>query len=146
MWDDARQLNAVAAALALAAGLALAWGAVAWALRQPPFAFREVVVHGTLERASAAHLEAAIRDELTGTFFTMNLDRARGALARVPWVRNVALRRQWPQRLDVTIEEHAPVARWNDAGARQRAGRSVRRRLQRRAAAVRRPRRQRRRR
>ncbi len=31
-------------------------------------------------------------------------------------MRNVALRRQWPQRLDVTIEEHAPVARWNDAG------------------------------
>lgn len=116
MWDDAKQLNAVAAALALAAGLALAWGAVAWALRQPPFAFREVVVHGTLERASAAHLEAAIREELTGTFFTMNLDRARAALSRVPWVRNVALRRQWPRRLDVTIEEHSPVARWNDAG------------------------------
>ena len=109
MWDDAKQLNAVAAALALVALLALAWGAVAWALRQPPFAFREVVVHGTLERASAAHLEAAIREELTGTFFTMNLDRARSALTRVPWVRNVALRRQWPQRLDVTIEEHAPV-------------------------------------
>ncbi len=76
MWDDAKQLNAVATALALAAGLALAWGAIAWLVRQPPFAFREVVVHGTLERASAAHLEAAIRDELTGTFFTMNLDRA----------------------------------------------------------------------
>ncbi len=73
-------------------------------------------MHGPLERASAAHLEAVIRDELTGTFFTMNLDRARGALARVPWVRNVALRRQWPQRLDVTIEEHSPLARWNDAG------------------------------
>ena len=54
MWDDAKQLNAVAAVLALAAGLALAWGAIAWALRQPAFAFREVAVHGTLERASAA--------------------------------------------------------------------------------------------
>ena len=116
MWGDAKQLNAIAAALALIAGLALLWGALAWALRQPPFAFREVVVHGRLERASAAHLEAAVRGELTGTFFTMNLDRARSSLARVPWVRNVALRRQWPQRLEVTIEEHAPLARWNDAG------------------------------
>ena len=75
----------------------------------------------------------------------MNLDRARSALARVPWVRSVALRRQWPQRLEVTIEEHAPLARWNDDGARQRAGRGVRRRLRRRAAAVRRAGRQRRR-
>jgi cell division protein FtsQ len=116
MWDDARQLNVVAAALALAALAAFAWGVLAWGLRQPPFAFREVIVHGPLERASAAHLEAAVREELTGTFFTMNLDRARSALTRVPWVRNVALRRQWPQRLDVTIEEHSPVARWNDGG------------------------------
>jgi len=116
MWGDAKQLNAIAAVLALIAGLALLWGALAWALRQPPFAFRDVVVHGAMERVNAAHLEAAVRDELTGTFFTMNLDRARSSLARVPWVRNVALRRQWPQRLEVTIEEHVPLARWNDTG------------------------------
>jgi len=114
MWDDARQMNAIAAVLVLIAALALLWGGLAWALRQPVFAFREVVVHGPLERASAAHIEAAVREELTGTFFTMNLDRSRSALSRVPWVRTVALRRQWPQRLDVSIEEHAPLARWND--------------------------------
>ena len=55
-----------------------------------------------------------IRDELAGTFFTMDLDRARAALAQVPWVRRASLRRQWPQRLEVTIEEHEPLARWND--------------------------------
>jgi cell division protein FtsQ len=107
-------MNAFSSALALIAVLAFLWAGATWALRQPMFAFREVIVHGPLERASAAHLEAAIREELTGTFFTMNLDRARGALSRVPWVRTVAVRRQWPQRLDVTIEEHAPLARWND--------------------------------
>ena len=116
MWDDAKQLNAIAATLALVTALGLLWGALAWVLRQPAFAFREVVVRGPLERVSAEHVEAAIRGELTGTFFTMNLDRARSSLARVPWVRRVALRRQWPQRLEVTIEEHAPLARWNDAG------------------------------
>ena len=114
MWDDARQLNFAAAALTLGAVLVLVCSVLAWALRQPPFAFREVIVHGPLERASAAHVEAAIREELTGTFFTMNLDRARSALTRVPWVRNVALRRQWPQRLEVTVEEHVPFGRWND--------------------------------
>ena len=64
-------------------------------------------------RASAAHLEAVIRDELSGTFFTMNLDRARAALTKVPWVRRASLSRQWPQRLEVTIEEYLPFARWN---------------------------------
>ena len=115
MWDDARQMNATTLLLVLVATVLLAWGIGSWLIRQPVFAFREVVVSGPLERASAPHLEAVIRDELAGTFFTMNLDRAGASLKRVPWVRGVALRRQWPQRLEVTVEEHTPFARWNDA-------------------------------
>jgi cell division protein FtsQ len=116
VWDDARQLDLVAKGLALIAVALLAWGTLAWAARQPPFAFREIVIRGPLDRVSAAHLEAVIRDEFTGTFFTMNLEAARASLAKVPWVRSVALRRQWPQRLEVAIEEQVPFARWNDAG------------------------------
>ena len=74
-----------------------------------------MVVTAPLARANGAHLEAVIREELTGTFFTMDLERARNALAEVPWVRNVALRRQWPHRLEITVDEHEPLARWNDA-------------------------------
>jgi cell division protein FtsQ len=116
MWDDARQLNAIAAGLVLIALAALSWGALAWAARQPWFAFQEVVVRDSLERVSAPTLEAVVRDELEGTFFTMDLDRARASLARVPWVRGIALRRQWPHRLEVSVEEHVPFARWADAG------------------------------
>ncbi len=116
MWDDAKQLNAIAAGLALIAAGALFLGALAWLFRQPVFEFREVVVTTPLERASGARLEAVIRDELDGTFFTMNLERARAALAQVPWVREVALRRRWPQRLEIAVEEHTPLGRWNDTG------------------------------
>ena len=115
MWDDAKQMNALAITLAVITALGLAWVAVTWMVRQPSFAFREVVVTTPLERANGAHLEAVIREELTGTFFTMDLERARGALTAVPWIRNVALRRQWPHRLEVTVDEHEPLARWNDA-------------------------------
>ena len=115
MWDDAKQMNAIAATLCVLVAVAMLWGGVAWAVRQPAFALREVVVVKPLERASAAHLEAVVREELAGTFFTMDLARAQRALAQVPWVRNVALRRQWPHRLEVEVDEHAPFARWNDA-------------------------------
>jgi cell division protein FtsQ len=115
MWDNPRQMNALSSVLATIALIALAWSAGSWLVRQPAFAFREVVVEGPLERVNAGHVEAVIRDELVGTFFTMDLDRSRAALARVPWARSVALRRQWPKRLTVTIEEQVPLARWNDA-------------------------------
>ncbi|OLC68627.1 MAG: hypothetical protein AUH79_02900 [Betaproteobacteria bacterium 13_1_40CM_4_64_4] len=115
MWDSPRQLNVVALLFALAASALLAWGAVAWTVHQPAFALHRVVVDGNLARASRAHLERVIREELNGTFFTLSLAEARASLQRVPWVKSVALRRQWPDRLEVTIAEHEPLARWNDA-------------------------------
>ena len=114
MWDDARQLNAIAVTLTVIAAAFLTWAMVGWLTRLPVFGFREVVVTTPLARASGAHLTSVIRGELTGTFFTMNLDDARASLGRVPWVRAVALRRQWPRRLEVEVDEHVPFARWND--------------------------------
>src|SRR5262245_44592472 len=115
MWDDAKRLNAIASALSLVALALLLCGGIAWPVPPPTFAIREVVFRGKLERGNPAHLEAVARSELAGTFFTMNLEQSQAALAEVPWVRSVALRRQWPQRLEATIDEHIPLARWNDA-------------------------------
>jgi len=114
MWDNARQLNALALALTVLALAMLGWAGLSWLVRQPAFAFRQVVIDGGLVRVNPAHLEAVIREELKGTFFTLRLADARTALQRVPWVRTVALRRQWPNQLEVTVTEHRPLARWND--------------------------------
>lgn len=113
MWDDARQMNALALTLTALSVLALVASGLAWLVRQQVFALRDVVVAGSLERTNASYLEAVIREDLTGTFFTMDLDRARKSLTQVPWIRGVSLRRQWPQRLEVTVDEHVPFARWN---------------------------------
>ena len=114
MWDDARQLNAIAVTLSVIAIAFLCWAIVGWVTRLSAFDYREVVVTTPLARTSGAHLEAVIRGELRGTFFTMDLDAARASLGRVPWVRSVALRRQWPQRLEIEVDEHQPLARWNE--------------------------------
>ena len=114
MWDDPRQMNALAATLGLLALAGLAFALVTFVVSLPAFAFREVVVNGSLARVNGAQLEATIRDELAGTFFTMDLARSRATLAQVPWIRDVALRRQWPHRLEVTVDEHVPLARFND--------------------------------
>ena len=116
MWDDAKALNALALTLGGMAAVAIVAAVGLWLVRQPLFAIREVVLATPPVRASAPHLEAVIRDELSGTFFTMDLDATRRAIGAVPWVRNVGVRRQWPDRLEIAIEEHRPLARWNDSG------------------------------
>ena len=115
MWDDPRQLNAIAIAIAVAALAMLVFAGTFWAVHQPVFALQQVVIHGTLARTNPAHVEAVIREELKGTFFTMRLGEARESLVKVPWVRAVALRRAWPMTLEITVNEHEPLARWNDS-------------------------------
>jgi cell division protein FtsQ len=114
MWDNPRQLNAVALIVAMAAIVILSVAGVNWAARQPVFALREVIVRGPLERVNPAHIEAVVREELRGTFFTLRLTDARVSISRVPWVRSAVLRRAWPLRLEITVSEHEPLARWND--------------------------------
>jgi cell division protein FtsQ len=112
MWDNPRQMNLLALLFAFVAVALLFWGAITWSIRQPAFALRQVVIVGALKRVNPAHLEAVIREELRGTFFTLNLPEARTSLQRVPWVKGAALRRQWPNRLQIALTEHEPLARW----------------------------------
>lgn len=112
MWDRPAVMNACASALfGLAALLALylAW---AVAVRLPVFELSEVRVSGALTRVTRDQIEAVARRELKGNFLTVDLAAARAAFQRLPWVRQADVRRQWPARIDVAIEEHVPLARW----------------------------------
>jgi cell division protein FtsQ len=105
-------MNGVAGALfAVAALLALV---VAWKLaaRLPLFDLREVAVGGALVHVTRGEIEGVVRRELKGNFLTLDLAAVSGAFRQLPWVRAVSVRRQWPGRLEVGLEEHVPLARW----------------------------------
>ncbi|MCL2871559.1 MAG: cell division protein FtsQ/DivIB [Betaproteobacteria bacterium] len=114
-------MSAISLTLILLSAAALLWAAGHWLVRLPSFAFRQVVVRD-LHRADPAHVAAVIRRELKGTFFTMDLDGAQQALRQVPWVRNAGLHREWPDRLEVSIEEFEPFANWNESALVTRDG------------------------
>ena len=115
MWDRPDILNAIAGVLFAAALLLAAYASVHHVVRLPVFPLREVRVDGELVHITREQLETLARRELRGNFFTLDLREARAAFATLPWVRNVDVRRQWPDRLNVALEEHAPLARWGDA-------------------------------
>ena len=112
MWNRPALMNAVAGALyAAAALLALA---IAWkvAARQPLFELREVTVRGGLAHVTRGEIEALVQRELRGNFLTLDLAAASASFQKLPWVRHASVRRQWPARLEVALEEHVPLARW----------------------------------
>jgi len=112
MWNNPRLLDSVAAFLAAAAFFALLFWGVQWLLRSPLFPLHEVTVHGRLEHTGREAVARATRNGLRGNFFAVDLAAVRAALEALPWVRSVHVRRAWPDRLDVTIEEHVPLAHW----------------------------------
>ena len=114
MWDRPDILNAIANTLFAAAFVLLAFVALHFAVRLPLFPLREVVVNGELAHTTAQQLEAAAKRELKGNFFTVDLAHARAVFERLPWARRVSVRREWPDRLLVDLEEHVPLARWGD--------------------------------
>jgi cell division protein FtsQ len=115
MWDDHRLLNQIAGALVALCALTIACAAVATLVRLPAFAFREVRVAGDIAHTTREQIEAIAR-ELGGTFFTLDLEQARARFEKLPWVRAAAVRRAWPDALEVSLEEHVPLARWRDVG------------------------------
>ncbi len=112
MWNNPRLLNSVAGFVATTAFLALLIGGVQWLLRSSLFPLHEITVHGDLDHTARDDVARATRDRLRGNFFAVDLAEVRAGLEALPWVRRVQVRRAWPDRLDVTIEEHVTLARW----------------------------------
>jgi cell division protein FtsQ len=109
---DVRAMNAIAALVFALAGIVLLVSGASWIARRPLFAVGSVRLEGDLQRNNVTTVRANALPHLSGNFFTMDLEKARDAFEQVPWVRHATVRRVWPNRLIVTLEEHQPVALW----------------------------------
>ena len=72
-------------------------------------------MRGDLKNADVAEIESAL-DGVGGNFFAADLGTVRARLEQVTWVRRVDLRRVWPDRIEVVLEEHVVFARWGTSG------------------------------
>jgi len=114
MWDNPRLLNLVAGMLIGLALLALLVAGAQRLLRSQLFPLREIVLTQPPVRTTRAEIESAVRDRVTGNFLALDLGQIRAGLEALPWVRRAAVRRVWPDRLEVSLEEHVALARWGE--------------------------------
>lgn len=114
MWDNPRILNMTAGALVGVAGFIFLIVAAALLLRSPLFPVTEIQVTSALGKTTREEIEAATRGRIGGNFFAVAPSEVRAGLERLPWVRRVSVRRVWPDRLEITLEEHVAFARWGD--------------------------------
>lgn len=113
MWDEPHALRQLANTLLGISLLLVLFGAVHYTVHLPGFALNAVQLTATPQRVDAAQIEEIVRNELHGNFFTVDLEGTRKAFENLPWVRKVSVRRHFPWRLDVELEEHVALASWN---------------------------------
>jgi len=112
MWDKPTLLNWIASLLFALSVVLMLYAALFAVVHLPIFPLREVRVDGELSHVNREQVKLIVAKHLKGNFFTLDLVKARNAFEKLPWARNVSLRRRWPDTLEVMIEEHQALARW----------------------------------
>jgi cell division protein FtsQ len=115
MWDRPDILNRAADLLVTLALLLSGTGAIHAVAQSPVFEVRQVQLRGVIAQVTREQVGEIMRRENRSNLVTLDLGATRAAFEKLPWVRNVMLRRHWPGRLEVMIEEHVALARWGDA-------------------------------
>lgn len=122
MWNDVRTMNMTTRALLGVVVLAVLYAGYLWIARQPMFDLRVVQVRGAqgkpLRYVNAATVRSVALPRLRGNFFTVDLSAARTAFETVPWVQHASVRREWPNRLVVVVDEYVALGTWGDQEGR----------------------------
>jgi cell division protein FtsQ len=113
---DVRLMNAAAGTVFVLATAAAAAAGTLWLMRSSLFPVRSIQLDGDLARNSVPTVRANATPRLSGNFFSIDLQQGRRAFESVPWVRRAVVRRVWPDRLAVSLEEHRPAALWDPFG------------------------------
>lgn len=116
MWDNAPLLRNIANAMLVFCACAALYGEAFYAMHRPGlFPLQTVRLAAAPQRVEAEQVLQVVRSVARGNLLTVDIDRLRESLEKLPWVRNVSIRREFPHGLVVQLGEHQAIARWNNA-------------------------------
>lgn len=123
MWDNHALLRNIANSLLVFSVIAVSYGAAYFVMHLPgAFPLHSVRLSVVPQRVSAEQVRQVLRTELQGNLVTVDIERLRRSLEKLPWVRSVNIRREFPSSLEVSLEEHQALARWNGDALVNRQG------------------------
>lgn len=112
MWNKPALLNWIANLLFSLSMVVMLYAVLYVVVHLPIFPLKEVKIDGQLNHVNREQVKLIVAKHLKGNFFTLDLIAARDAFEKLPWARNVSVRKRWPSQLEVKIEEHQAMARW----------------------------------
>ncbi len=122
MWNNHQFLNLLSNLLYVSVAAAAAY-VIGLRLIEPPyFPIKEINIFaahaeknaGTrLINISEEQIQTLFTEGIKGNFVSVDLTEVRNVFEKLPWVREAKINRKWPNALDVIVEEHQALARWD---------------------------------
>jgi cell division protein FtsQ len=75
---------------------------------------RSLRVSGEFKLVSDQHVRESVLPLVNRGYFAVDLEQVRSNIAALPWVKQVDVRKRWPDRLEVVVSEYKPLARWGE--------------------------------
>lgn len=121
MWNNYQALNLLSRILFTLVAIMILYAISLQLIKPPFFPIKEMnirIVDGAKKDAkellniTREQIEQLTKHDIKGNFVSVDLTEVREAFVKLPWVRDVRVKREWPHGLDVTLEEHQALAYW----------------------------------
>ena len=95
-----------------------------WGLRQEivsnkvteSLPIRYVRTEGVFQYLSKEEIKSALMPLVTTSIFDANMQLIHTTVAKLPWVKNAAVERVWPDTIDIKVSERKAYVRWGQKG------------------------------
>lgn len=115
MWDSPEILRSISNTLFGLCALLIFYGVIHYVAHLPELLpLQSLRLEEKPQRVVEADVLQAARDGMRGNLVTVDIDQVRQSMEKLPWVRRVSVRREFPSVLTVHLEEHQVLARWNN--------------------------------
>lgn len=82
----------------------------------------KVTINGSFMHLTKSGLAKIVEPSTKVGYLTVNLQKIKEDLLRLPWVQAVSVKRRWPHTIEVLVTEHEPYLRWQKASFLNRDG------------------------
>ena len=121
MWNNYQALNLISKILFTTVTITILYVISLRVIQPPFFPIKEINISvvanaknndENLLNITREQIAQIANNEIKGNFVSVDLTVVREAFLKLPWVRDARVTREWPDGLNVTIEEHQPLAYW----------------------------------
>ena len=122
MWHNYRVLNKISLGLIFVSLMFLFHAILKVSINSDLFMVKRINFVGDINHVTRDQFNSVVTKTFKGGFWNLNLREAKDSLEDLAWIKNVEIKRNWPNAIDVLVSERDAMARWKPGGLLDKSG------------------------